>query len=82
MQGKITTNSEIKKNLSTEMGTPGFPGGSMVKKLPANAGRKRCVFNPWVRKILWSKKWQPTPVFLTVKFHGRRSLTSHRVRHD
>ena len=38
MQGKITTNSEIKKNLSTEMGTPSFPGGSMVKKLLVNPG--------------------------------------------
>ena len=28
---------------------------------------KRCRshgFNPWVRKILWRRKWQPTPVFL------------------
>jgi len=21
-------------------------------------------FDPWVRKILWSRKWQLTPVFL------------------
>ena len=21
-------------------------------------------FNPWVRKILWRRAWQPTPVFL------------------
>ena len=25
---------------------------------------RRCRFNPWVRKIPWSRKWQPTPVFL------------------
>ena len=25
----------------------------MVKILPANAGAKRCVFDPWVRKIPW-----------------------------
>ena len=31
-------------------------------------------FNPWVGKIPWRRKWQPTPVFLTGKFHGRRSL--------
>ena len=24
---------------------------------------KRCRFNPWVRKIPGSRKWQPTPVF-------------------
>ena len=29
---------------------------------------------PWVRKIPWRKKWQPTPVFLPGKSHGQRSL--------
>ena len=31
-------------------------------------------FNLWVRKILWRRKWQPTPVFLPGKFHGQRIL--------
>ena len=22
---------------------------------------RRCRFNPWVRKIPWRRKWQPTP---------------------
>ena len=26
--------------------------------------------NPWVRKIPWRRKWQPTPVFLPGKSHG------------
>ena len=30
--------------------------------------------NPWVRKILWRRKWQPTPTFLPGKFHEQRSL--------
>ena len=30
---------------------------------------KRCGFDPWVRKIPWSRKWQPAPVFLPGKFH-------------
>ena len=38
-------------------------------------------------KIPWRRKWQPTPVFLSGKSHGQRSLqaTVHevaRVRHD
>ena len=28
----------------------------------------------WVRKIPWSRKWQPTPKFLLGTFHGQRSL--------
>ena len=31
-------------------------------------------FDHWVRKILWRRKWQPTPVLLPGKSHGRKSL--------
>ena len=38
----------------------GFPGGMVVKNLPASAGDvKRLRFNSWVRKILWRRAWQP-----------------------
>ena len=33
---------------------------------------KRQKLNPWVEKIPWSSKWQPTPVFLSGKFHVQR----------
>ena len=29
--------------------------------------RERCRFYPWVGKTPWSRKWQPTPVFLQGK---------------
>ena len=40
-----------------------------------------CGFNPWVGKIPWKRKWQPTSVLLPGESHGRRSLvtTVHRV---
>ena len=38
---------------------------------------KRCRFDPWVRKIPWSRKWQPTPVSLPGKSHGQRSLAGY-----
>ena len=34
-------------------------------------------FNSWVRKILWRRVWQPTPVFLPGKFHGLRNLVGY-----
>ena len=34
---------------------------------------RKCRFDPWVRKIPWRRKWQPTPVFLPEEFHGQRS---------
>ena len=34
-------------------------------------------FDPWVGKILCRRKWQPTPVFLSRKSHGLRSLAGY-----
>ena len=53
----------------------GLPGGSVAENLPANAADNS--FSPWVRKILWRREWQPTPVFLPGKSHGQRSLVSY-----
>ena len=40
----------------------GFPGDATGKELTCQCRRcKRCRFNPWVRKIPWKRKWQPTP---------------------
>ena len=50
----------------------------VVKNLPANAGDvKRHGFDPWIGRIPWSRKWQPTPVFLPGKFPGWRSLAGY-----
>ena len=49
-----------------------------VKNLPANAGDTRNEgLIPWVGKIPWRRKWQPTPVFLPEKSHGPRSLVGY-----
>ena len=52
----------------------GFPGGSEIKNPPANTGERFC---PWIRKIPWRRKWQPTPVFLPGKSHGQRRLVGY-----
>ena len=38
---------------------------------------KRREYDPWVRKISWRRKWQPTPVFLPGEFHGRGNLAGY-----
>ena len=38
---------------------------------------RRLWFNPWVRKIPWRRKWQPTPVFLPGESHGQKSLVGY-----
>ena len=49
----------------------------IVKNSPASAGDLRDVSSipgPWVKKIPWRRKGQPTPVFLPGELHGQRSL--------
>ena len=53
----------------------------VVKKLPANAGDIRDGgFNPCVEKILWRRKWQPTPVFLPGESHEQSNLVGYGPR--
>ena len=49
----------------------------VVKNQPARAGDVRCRLDPWVRKIPWRKKWQPTSVFLPAESHGQRNLEGY-----
>ena len=73
----------------------GFLGDSVVKNLPAKKKKKESTcqcrrrgLDPWVAKIPWRRKWQPTPVFLPEKSHGQRRLAGDspqghkRVRYD
>ena len=52
----------------------GFPGGSVVENLPVMQEHR---LSPWVWKIPWRRKWQPTPIFLPGKSHGQRSLADY-----
>ena len=53
-------------------GIKGFPNGSAGKETAYQC--RRCGFSPWVGKIPWSRKWQPTPVLLV---HGQRNLADY-----
>ena len=54
------------------------PGGAVDKESACHCwSYKRCGFNPWVGKIPWSGKWQPTPVFLPGKFYGQSCLEGY-----
>ena len=54
-----------------------FPGVRVVKNLLLRQKTQEHEFHPWVIKIPGRRKWQPTPVFLLVKFHGQRSLVGY-----
>ena len=38
---------------------------------------RRCEFDPWVGKIIWRRKWQPTPELLLAYSRGQRSLADY-----
>ena len=53
-----------------------FPGGLVVKNLPASAGDAGLISGS---EGPLERKWQPTPFFLPGKSHGQRSLASYNV---
>ena len=56
----------------------GLPGGTGGKEPTCQCRRtKSRQFDPWVKKIPWRRKCQPTPVFLPGKSHGQRSLAGY-----
>ena len=63
--------------LSQPTPSEGFPDGTIVKNPLANSRCKRSGFDPWVGKIPWRRRWQPTPVFLPGESHGQRSLEGY-----
>ena len=67
-----------------------FPGGAVVKNLPANEKEARDIGSiPGLGRSPGERKWQPTPAFLPGKFYGQRIGAGYspwgrmqRVRHD
>ena len=58
----------------------GFPGGSVVENLPANAGDARDMgSSPGSGRSLGEGNGNPTPVFLPGKSHGQRSLVGYSL---
>ena len=70
-------------SLNAEIADPlrqlGFPGGSVVKNLPVT---KEMWVQSLGRKDLWTRKWQPAPVFLPGKSHGQRNLSGFSPWHQ
>ena len=70
--------TRVRNNLATKPPPPyvytGFPGSASGKGPAFQCRRLMSLgFNPWVRKIPWKRKWQPTPVFLPSKTYGQRN---------
>ena len=68
----------IPRNIVFFLIFPFNPRGSDGKSICLQCGRPR--FGRWVGKILWRRKWQPTPVLLPGESHGGRSLAGYSPR--
>ena len=80
MRPDFLLNLQQKQHIATNL-MQVSQGDSSGKESACQCGRpKRRGFNPWVRKIHWRRKWQPTPVFLPGKSCGWRSLEDYSPR--
>ena len=69
---KLLLNQEIGNNCTAVRASQ----VALVAKLQCWRGRRRGL-NPWVGKIPWRTKWQPTPAFLPEESHRQRSLAGY-----
>ena len=65
------TGPKVTYNCTFNSGTSGEESACQCRR------HKRQPLSPWVGKIPWRRKWQPTPVFLPRKIHGLRSLAGY-----
>ena len=88
----LATNGQLSLHGNLNMGEQSvfnFPGVASGKESTCQCRRhKSCKFDPWVGKIPWRRKRQPTPVFLPGKIPwtdqlGRlQSMEPQRVGYD
>ena len=64
----VSVSSPQRQEFIILFSTRGFPGSSVLENPPANAG-----FDPWVKKVPWRRKWQPTPIFFPENPVDRRA---------
>ena len=63
-------------SLIPDIGNLGLPRWHRGKESACQCRRHQRLrgFYPWVGKITWRRKWQPTPAFLPGESHGQQSL--------
>ena len=49
----------------------------LVAQMVKNLQCRRSGFNSWVGKILWRRKWLPTPIFFRGESHGQKNLAGY-----
>ena len=74
----LPTSLEIQHNIGEVIEVSGASQVAQWQRIYLQCRRcRRRGFNPWVGKIPWRKKWQPSPVFFLGESHGQRSWEGH-----
>ena len=71
----FVTRVKDKRKQKIVFGLYGFPGSTSVREVNCECRRRR--FDPWVGKIPWRRKWQPTLEFLPGKSHRWKDLAGY-----
>ena len=78
LTGLKSRETHLRLNLRKVRKPAGFPGGSVLTKLPASAGATGDASSiPGLGRSPRRRKWQPTPVFLPGESPGQRSLVRY-----
>ena len=73
---KVTFEKSLKRRGVSKLS--GFPGGAVVKNMPANAGDTGdSGLNPESGRFPYWRAWQPTLAFLSGESHRQRSLKGY-----
>ena len=78
--GVAQSQTQLKQlsNSSSSMGLIGLSWWLISKRIHLQCrSYRRYGFDPWVRKILWRRKWQHSLVFLPGEFDGQRGLVGY-----
>ena len=78
MVGRHPSDLQTKAVLLPTIPMQGLPWWLSSKDSACQCRRQE--FNPWVGKIRWRRKWQPTPVFLPGKAQGQRRMVGYSLR--
>jgi len=71
---KMHLTPSSKYQLQVSVNIRSFPVAQTVRRLPTMWETQ---VHPWIGKISWRRQWQPTPVFLPGKSHGRKNLVGY-----
>ena len=74
---RLPTGGKTGKTIDWHFGPRGLPWWLRPESICLQCWRQG--FYPWVGKIFWSRKWQPTPIFLPGKSWKEEPGGLHRV---